>query len=88
MVLDRAAAQPDAFPALQLALFSAEAGDLDAALRHLDRAIDSRDPCLVHMAVAPQWDRLRADPRFEARLSRMGLKPSQARPAAASPPAP
>jgi hypothetical protein len=27
----------------------------------------------VHLAVAPQWDGLRGDPRFEQRLARMGL---------------
>jgi hypothetical protein len=50
-----------------------QAGDLDAAFEHLDRAIDSRDPALVHLAVAPQWDGLRADPRLAVRLTRMGL---------------
>jgi DNA-binding winged helix-turn-helix (wHTH) protein/tetratricopeptide (TPR) repeat protein len=60
-------------PAMQLALFNGEAGDLDAAFLHLNRAIDSRDPCLVHLAVAPQWDDLRADPRFAGCLTRMGL---------------
>ena len=35
------------------------AGDLDSAFAHLDHAIDSRDPALVHLAVAPQWDSLR-----------------------------
>lgn len=60
-------------PALQLALLYGEAGNLDTAFTHLDRAIDGRDPCLVHLAVAPQWDHLRADPRFDERLARMGL---------------
>jgi DNA-binding winged helix-turn-helix (wHTH) protein len=62
-----------AAPAIQLALLHGESGDLDAAFSHLDRALDSRDPCLVHLAVAPQWDSLRADPRFAQRLARMGL---------------
>jgi DNA-binding winged helix-turn-helix (wHTH) protein/tetratricopeptide (TPR) repeat protein len=60
-------------PAMQLALFSGELGDLDAAFQHLNRAIDARDPCLVHLAVAPQWDDLRADPRFERCVARMRL---------------
>jgi hypothetical protein len=33
----------------------------------------SCDPSLVHLAVAPQWDSLRADPRLAARLAAMGL---------------
>jgi hypothetical protein len=64
---------PQQAPALQLALFSADAGEIDAALAHLDRAIECRDPSLVDLAVAPQWDSLRADRRFEERVARMGL---------------
>jgi tetratricopeptide (TPR) repeat protein len=60
-------------PAIQRALFSAEAGNLDEAFRQLDRAIEFRDPALVHLAVAPQWDVLRGDPRFAWRLESMGL---------------
>jgi hypothetical protein len=60
-------------PAMQLALFHGELGDLDTALRHLARAIDGREACLVDLAVAPQWDRLRASPQFQGCLARMGL---------------
>jgi tetratricopeptide (TPR) repeat protein len=62
---------------VHLALLHAEAGDLDAAFRHLELAIDNRDPCLVHLAVAPQWDDMRTDPRFAHCVSRMGLTPLQ-----------
>jgi DNA-binding winged helix-turn-helix (wHTH) protein len=71
--LQRAAKDPQAFPAMQLALFYGEAGDMDTAFQHLNRAIDSHDPSLVHLGVAPQWDRLRDDPRFTQCLVRMGL---------------
>ena len=50
-----------------------EAGDLDAAFDHLDRALDARDPNLPVLAVAPIWDCLRGDARFDQRLARMGL---------------
>ena len=60
-------------PAAQLALMHGELGELDIAFHHLDRAINARDSCLVHLAVAPQWDSLRADARFGERLRRMGL---------------
>jgi hypothetical protein len=56
-----------------LAVHNAEAGRLDAAFQYLERALDSHDPALVHLAVAPQWDSLRADPRFDRCLARMGL---------------
>jgi DNA-binding winged helix-turn-helix (wHTH) protein/Flp pilus assembly protein TadD len=73
MVLDRAARQPEAFPAMQLALFHGEAGEMDAAFAALARAIDAHEPALVHLAVAPQWDCLRGDRRFDTALARMGL---------------
>jgi hypothetical protein len=52
-----------------------EAGDLDAAFELLHRLIDARDPALIHLAVAPTWDSLRADPRFNECLARMNLRP-------------
>lgn len=61
-------------PPLPLALLHAEAGHLDEAYRRLDDAIALRDPALVHLAVAPQWDPLRTDAaRFRAQLDVMGL---------------
>jgi tetratricopeptide (TPR) repeat protein len=77
LVLQRASEQPQAFPAMQLALFNGEVGDMDAAFHHLERAIDVHEPALVHLAVAPQWDSLREDPRFNQCLSRMGLRSSR-----------
>lgn len=69
--LRNASGQPAA--ALQLALMNGEVGNLDEAFRHLDRALDARDPSLVYLAVGPQFDPLRGDARFAQRLSRMGL---------------
>ena len=60
-------------PPVQLALLHGEAGNLGEAFRHLDAAIARRDPALVHLAVAPQWDPLRVDVRFRERLNDMGL---------------
>ena len=73
LALARASTEPQAFPAMQLALLYGEAGDLDKAFEFLDRAIEGHDPSLVHLAVAPQWDRLRGDPRFTHCLEQMGL---------------
>lgn len=61
--------------AVQRAVLHGAVGELDAAFEHLDRALDLRDPALVYLAVAPQWDSLRADPRFADRLKRMALGP-------------
>jgi DNA-binding winged helix-turn-helix (wHTH) protein/thioredoxin-like negative regulator of GroEL len=73
LFLERASSQPQAFPAMQLALFYGEAGEMDRAFEHLERAIENHDPALVHLAIAPQWDSLRGDPRFNQCLERMGL---------------
>ena len=72
-VIHLALGQPAGLPEIQLALLHAELGDLDAAIPHLERAIETRDPCLVDLAVAPQWDALRVDPRFGRCLASMGL---------------
>ena len=69
--IEHAGQQPAA--SIQLALMHGELGNLDEAFRHLDVAIARRDPSLVHLAVAPQWDSLRADSRFNERLGQMGL---------------
>jgi DNA-binding winged helix-turn-helix (wHTH) protein/tetratricopeptide (TPR) repeat protein len=73
LVLQNAPAHNVGARAVMLAVHSGEAGDLDAAFRYLESAIADRDPGLVHLAVAPQWDSLRGDPRFDACLRRMGL---------------
>jgi tetratricopeptide (TPR) repeat protein len=59
----------------ELVMDYAGVGDFDAAFEHLQRMLDKRDPTLVHLAVAPQWDSLRADPRFNECLARMNLRP-------------
>lgn len=74
-IVDHILGQTTPGPAVQLALFAAEAGHFDEAFRQLDRAMASHDPSLVHLAVAPQWDVLRGDPRFAERLASMGLRP-------------
>lgn len=78
LALAQAASHPSSMPDFQLALLHGEIGDLDSALSCLDRAIDRRDPCLVDLAVAPQWDTLRADAGFRRRLARMGLPAASA----------
>ena len=60
-------------PAFQRALFHGELGELDEAFRHLEQAIEAHEPNLVEIGVAPQWDPLRADSRFQRCLARIGL---------------
>ena len=80
LILQRAARQLQAFPDLQVAILYGEAGDMDAAFLHLNRALDKHDPGVVHLAVGPQWHSLPADhSRFSQCLERMGLGPLQDR---------
>ncbi len=62
---------------LKMSFFRAKlygaAGRLNEAFDCLDQAIAERDPALVHLAVAPDWDGLRDDGRFDDRLKKMGL---------------
>ena len=71
--LDTARRNGQALPSVQLAIFHGELGEFDAAFEHLDRAIDARDPSVIHLAVSPQWDALRGDARFTACVARLGL---------------
>jgi tetratricopeptide (TPR) repeat protein len=50
-------------------------GDRDAALGALERGYRERVGDLVLLAVAPWFDPLRSDPRFEALVARMGFPP-------------
>jgi hypothetical protein len=56
-----------------IAGMGAALGDMDRAFTWLDKALDERAPDLYLLAVDPFLDSLRADPRFESRLGRMGL---------------
>jgi DNA-binding winged helix-turn-helix (wHTH) protein/Tfp pilus assembly protein PilF len=58
---------------VQRAILYGAACKLDAAFDQLDRALALRDPALVYLAVAPQWDSLRPDQRFNERLRNMRL---------------
>ena len=74
--LQRARARQLDVPDLHLAVLYSAARDKDRAFRHLQQAIESRDPGLLRLAVAPQWDNLRNDRRFNQCLARMGLRDS------------
>jgi tetratricopeptide (TPR) repeat protein len=58
---------------LHLAILYAEAGEIDRAFEYLVGALEDRDPCVVYLAVAPQFDPMRSDARFSACLTQMGL---------------
>jgi TolB-like protein/DNA-binding winged helix-turn-helix (wHTH) protein/Tfp pilus assembly protein PilF len=61
-------------PAEFLAARLAQAGQRDEALGWLEKAADARSRWLVSLAlVEPRFDGIRADPRFQAVLRRVGL---------------
>jgi tetratricopeptide (TPR) repeat protein len=49
--------------------------ETDAAFEWLDRAVECRDPHILHLPAKPAWDSLRKDPRFSALLRKMRLAP-------------
>lgn len=48
-------------------------GDKDEALRWLELAVQQHAARVIYLKVGPEWDPLRADPRFHALLRRMNL---------------
>jgi serine/threonine-protein kinase len=43
------------------------------ALKYLEKSYEERDPSLIYLAVSPEWDGMREDPRFRALLEKIGL---------------
>jgi DNA-binding winged helix-turn-helix (wHTH) protein len=72
--LHRRRAQQLVVPHLHRAVLYSAAGENDSAIEYVNCAIDARDPGLLRLTVAPQWDNLRSDPRFDRCLERMGLR--------------
>lgn len=56
-----------------IAMIYAGLDDKERALDWLERAYDKRDNLLIHLKVDPEWNDLRAEPRFIELLKRMGL---------------
>jgi len=62
-----------------MALVHLGLGDTDAAFAWLDRACAERDGSLLLVTAAIEFDALRADPRFDALLEKMGLRAAETR---------
>ena len=60
--------------AIAPALIHAALGERDSAFAWLDRAVAERTHWLVWLALDDRWAPLRADPRFDALLARVGLR--------------
>jgi TolB-like protein/cytochrome c-type biogenesis protein CcmH/NrfG len=53
----------------------AQLGDADKAFDHINRSIDSGEDSFIDLKVAPEWDKLRDDPRFIALLRKLNFTP-------------
>ena len=66
-------AEREVVKAILVARLYAHAEDDEKTMEWLERSYEDRDPFLVHLAVEPDWDALRSDPRFRDLMERMGL---------------
>jgi hypothetical protein len=69
MAADKMSANP--LLAIQVAQLYAYAGEKERAMDWLERAFRQRETGLVKLQVDPDWDILRAEPRFKQLLSKM-----------------
>jgi TolB-like protein/DNA-binding winged helix-turn-helix (wHTH) protein/Flp pilus assembly protein TadD len=63
-------------PPVAMALVHAGLGEREAVMEWLGKAYDARDVHLIYLPVDPKWDPYRADPRFQALLTRCGFMAS------------
>jgi tetratricopeptide (TPR) repeat protein len=72
-VLDKLKRTKEYVSPSELAVFYAGLGDKEAAFESLERAYAAHDPQLQNLKVDPFLDPLRADPRFQDLVRRVGL---------------
>ena len=70
-----AMAQSRWVPASCFAILHLGLGDHSTALTYLEAATDARELAVTALRVHPLYDPLRAEPRFERLLARIGLLP-------------
>ncbi len=76
-VLDelRARAEREYTPAWSLGVVHAGLGRMDEAFDCLEQAADAHESLMLHVHVHPNYDGLRAHPRYPALLRKMNLEP-------------
>ncbi len=62
-------------PPYHIALIYNGLGETDKALDWLEKGYEQRDPKMAFLQVEPKWNNLRAAPRFQDLLRRVGFKP-------------
>ena len=66
-------ARSEEVPPELFALVYTRLGQVDEAFAYLERAVKLKSRRILWLKVDPRWDPLRADPRFDALLGRLGL---------------
>ena len=66
-------AQERYIPPVRIARIYVALGETDHAFEWLQTAYDTRSDHLLHLNISPYYDNLRADPRFQALLKKIGL---------------
>jgi Tfp pilus assembly protein PilF len=59
--------------ATRIALIYAQAGEIDPAIKWLEKAYKNREPLMVYLNNDFQWDPLRSNPHFQELISRMNF---------------
>ena len=62
-------------PPYNIALIYNGLDERDQTLARLERGYEQRDQKMVFLKVEPKWNNLRADPRFQDLLRRVGFTP-------------
>jgi tetratricopeptide (TPR) repeat protein len=76
-IVDKLLNDKDGYPPrFHLAMAYVGLGEVDEAFRWLERAAEDRDPHVLGLNIVVAFRPLRNDPRFEAILERIGVRPA------------
>jgi TolB-like protein/Tfp pilus assembly protein PilF len=68
-------AQTQYVPSWSFAVVYSGLGEMDKAFDWYEKAVDEREPLMLHFHVHPNYDPLRSHPRYKALLRKMNLEP-------------
>jgi len=68
-------AQKQYAPSWSFAVIYSGLGEMDKAFDWFEKAVDEREPLMLHFHVHPNYDPLRTHPRYKALLRKMNLEP-------------
>jgi serine/threonine protein kinase/Tfp pilus assembly protein PilF len=71
----RERAQMQYVPSWSFAVIYSGLGEMDKAFDWFEKAVDEREPLMLHIHVHPNYDSLRTHPRYKALLRKMNLEP-------------